>query len=163
MFESLVVPIISYGSETWGIYAYKEVDKLHLRFLKRLLGVRSQTSNVAVFGELGRFPISLLCKERTLKQYLKIMKNPNSLMYNVFNDLKSTNIVNPKSSWVLSVQTLLNDLGFAFLFEPENFDVNIDYFPMIKQRLRYQYVQEWNDIVNSQPKLDYFKNFMKNI
>ena len=157
MFDSLVAPILLYGSEVWGAYSFKEVDKLHLRFCKKMLGVRSQTSNAAVLGELGRFPLSLLCKERAIKQYLKIMKNPNSLMFKVFNDLKSTNIVNSNNSWVLSVKNIFNDLGFAFVCDPNTFDVNIDYFPMLKQRLRDQYIQNWSDAINSQPKLDYYK------
>lgn len=159
MFDSLVAPILLYGSEVWGAYSIKEVDKLHLRFCKNMLGVRSQTSNVAVMGELGRFPLTILCRERLLKQYLKIMKNPNSLMYNVFFDLKSTNILISNNSWALSVKNLLNDLGFAFLYDPVNFDVNTDYFPMLKQRLRDQYLQEWSDTVDNQPKLDYYKKF----
>ena len=55
LFDTLVVPIILYGSEVWGAYNIKEVDKLHIKFCKLILGVRPQTSNVAVFGDLEDF------------------------------------------------------------------------------------------------------------
>ena len=64
LFDALVVPILLYGSEVWGIYNTNDVDKLHLKFCKLLLGVRPKTSNAAVFGELGRFPLSIICKQR---------------------------------------------------------------------------------------------------
>lgn len=44
----MVMPILLYASEIWGIYDLKEIDKLHLRFCKRILGVRQQTANAAV-------------------------------------------------------------------------------------------------------------------
>ena len=78
LFDTMIVPILLYGSEIWGVYDYKEVDKLHIKFCKNILGVRKQTSNYAVYGELGRFPLSVIAKERSLKFWLKITKNVNS-------------------------------------------------------------------------------------
>ena len=64
MFDPLVAPILLYGSEVWGIYAYKEIDSLHIEFCKQILGVKQSTSNAAVLGELGRCPLTVLGKER---------------------------------------------------------------------------------------------------
>ena len=63
LFDSMVVQILLYGSEIWGVYEYKEVEKLHIKFCKYILGVRKQTSNYAVYGELGRFHLSVIAKE----------------------------------------------------------------------------------------------------
>ena len=52
----MAVPILLYASEVWGIYGYNDIDIIHMKFCKLLLGVRKQTVNVAVLGELGRFP-----------------------------------------------------------------------------------------------------------
>ena len=35
-----------------------------MRFLKQVLGVRKQTSNIAVYRELGRFPLESLKKNQ---------------------------------------------------------------------------------------------------
>ena len=83
----MIVPILLYGSEIWGVYDYKEVDKLHIKFCKYILGVRKQTSNYAVYGDLGRFPLSVIAKERSLKFWLKIMKTVNSPMYSMYIDI----------------------------------------------------------------------------
>jgi len=54
LFDKLVSPMLLYGSEIWGIYNYKEVDKLHIRFCKMVLCARKQTMNYAVLGELRK-------------------------------------------------------------------------------------------------------------
>ena len=80
LFDALVAPIILYGSEIWGVYNMQEVDKLNYKFCKIILGVRPQTSNAAVLGELGRFPLSLIARRRAVKYWIKVLQNPNSLI-----------------------------------------------------------------------------------
>ena len=56
LFDSLVLPILEYGSEIWADskeVTYK-LELLHLRYLKQLLWVKKSTSNLGVYGELGR-------------------------------------------------------------------------------------------------------------
>jgi hypothetical protein len=69
----MIAPILLYGSEVWGLYNFKDVDKLNLRFCKYILGVKKQTPPSAVYGELGRIPLSVICKKRSIKFWLKFM------------------------------------------------------------------------------------------
>ena len=57
LFDSFVVPILNYASPIWVFYKSKDLELVHLKFCKLILGVRSSTSNVAVYGELGRLPL----------------------------------------------------------------------------------------------------------
>ena len=74
IFDKTVVPILTYGSEIWGIfntkttrytkyqspnYLYDEFigEKLHTKLCKILLGVNQKTSNMATRAELGRYPL----------------------------------------------------------------------------------------------------------
>jgi len=41
-----------YWSEFWGIYDIPEIEKLHYKFCKYLLGVKPSTCNYAVLVEL---------------------------------------------------------------------------------------------------------------
>ena len=84
LFYSVVAPILLYASEVWGIYGYGHVDKVHIKFCKRLPGVRAQTPNYAVYGDLGRFPLSVIAKERSIKYWLKLLTNRNSVMTRIF-------------------------------------------------------------------------------
>jgi len=71
LFDSIIVPILTYGCEVWGVYNYKHVDKLHIKFCKYILGVKKQTPTYAVYGELERVPLSVICKDRATKFWLK--------------------------------------------------------------------------------------------
>ena len=158
LFDKMVVPIILYSSEVWGVYEYKEIDKIHIKFCKYILGVKNQTPNVAVLGELGRFPLSVLCKERAMKFWLKIKQNPGSLIHKIYQEQcdivenNNNNLINP--FWVKHVKSLLDNLGFSHLWN--NFDSNINYFPVIKQRIRDQFIQNWSESIHAMSKLDYY-------
>ena len=62
----MVIPILLYCSEVWGPYMsgkittfeifknkmfkFNEIEKFHLKFCKRILGVHSKSTNVAVYS-----------------------------------------------------------------------------------------------------------------
>ena len=64
LFDSLVEPIILYGSEVWGFENIQIMEKIHLTFCKRILNVRLTTPNHMVYGELGRCPLEIRVKLR---------------------------------------------------------------------------------------------------
>ena len=137
LFDTMVVPIILYSSEIWGVYDFKEVDKIHIKFCKTILGVKSQTPNMAVLGELGRYPLSLICKERGLKFWIKDKRNRESLINKVYLDqCQIEGLPNNRTNilWANKIKSILNNLGYSYIFN--NFDSNIDYLPSLKLRLR---------------------------
>ena len=56
LFDFLVVPILLYCSEVRGIYNYRDIDNLHLKFCKIILGVNKQTSNTSVLWAAWKIP-----------------------------------------------------------------------------------------------------------
>ena len=56
MFETLVRPILLYGSDVWGIRRQGNdmVDKAFYCFIRCALGVKATTSNLMVLGESGQ-------------------------------------------------------------------------------------------------------------
>ena len=63
LFDTLVKPILCYGCEVWSIVANKsdldKLERIQIGFLKRLLGVQIQTTNLHVLAEFGRYPLQL--------------------------------------------------------------------------------------------------------
>ena len=75
VFDHTIKPILLYGSEVWGyfnpfkkrlqsndlvldqIYLNLEIEKLHIKFSKYILGVNKRATNFATLSELGRFPL----------------------------------------------------------------------------------------------------------
>lgn len=60
LFETLVKPIITYGSEIWGILpkAMTLADKLFLQYTRNILNIKTSTSNIITYGECGKIPPS---------------------------------------------------------------------------------------------------------
>jgi hypothetical protein len=92
-FSTLVSPILLYCCEIWGVYflgrltttdmfknkifnMISDIDKLHLKFCKRILGVHPKSTNLAVLAELGRLPMSVQISTLVIKYWLRI-NSPN--------------------------------------------------------------------------------------
>ena len=45
---------IPYSSEVWGFIKANSIERVHLQYCKKLLGVRKTTQIDFVYGELGR-------------------------------------------------------------------------------------------------------------
>ena len=54
LFDKLILPILTYGSEVSGFSKADKIERMHLQFCKHLLGVKIQTQNNFIYGELGR-------------------------------------------------------------------------------------------------------------
>jgi hypothetical protein len=57
LFDSLVTPILTYGSEVWGVDStFKDsytFEKLHIKFIKEILGIHCKASNDGCRVELN--------------------------------------------------------------------------------------------------------------
>ena len=87
LFESMVVPIVLYGSEIWGAFLIENIkgnlkelflnnkyhfERLQNSFCKFALGVKKCTSNTACKAELGIFPMIVSILYRVIKFYVRV-------------------------------------------------------------------------------------------
>ena len=108
LFDKMITTILLYGLEVWKIYCIKEIDKLHIEFCRYVLGVKTQTHNFAVYGELGRFPIYTKAIERSLKYWLRI-RNYSWLTQSMYID----QMIDPFSScWTDCIFRTIRRLGY---------------------------------------------------
>ena len=78
LFDALVKPILLYASEIWEPFLNNdydkwdnnEIEKVHLQFLKQLLGVNRSTTSILVRGELNRHSM----QREILKRHIKYVK-----------------------------------------------------------------------------------------
>ncbi len=97
LFDSMVKPILMYGSEVWGLYIPSLVkkanildcvsndrfiaEKIHNKALKHSLGVSKQASNIACFLEAGRYPVMIDILTQCVKYIFRLFTlPPNSLL-----------------------------------------------------------------------------------
>ena len=85
LFDKMVMPVMLYGCETWGFSNLKLLERLHLRFCKIVLKLRSTTPDLMVYGETGRFKIEYYVKKRMINYWSTIAcGNRGKLAYIVF-------------------------------------------------------------------------------
>ena len=159
LFDRLISPILLYAAEVWGIYGLQQVDRLHIKFCKSILGVHTQTPNFAVYGELGRYPLSIIAKERAMKYWVKVRGNDEKLIGKIYNE---QNLITSRSHtlWVNKIRQMLNNTGLSYLLEKNNLS-NLD-FLLIQRRLRDNFIQEWHSSINNCSKLEYYCMFKNN-
>ena len=59
LFDSSEEPILLYGCEVWGYENLDILEKVHTKFGKFIFGVSKYSHNMPVYGELGRYPLSI--------------------------------------------------------------------------------------------------------
>ena len=131
LFDHTVKPVLLYGSEIWGTintlsanvkkdgfsifdtFCNMPCEKLHIKFLKYVLGVHRKTTNVAVMGELGRYPIIINVFCDTVKYFERLISD------NVSNLLKGALKENgylhehKKKNWLSSLYFLFEYLNIS--------------------------------------------------
>jgi len=50
LFDAFVSATLNYGSEIWGFSKSKEIERIHMKFCKHILGVKSSTCKMAIYG-----------------------------------------------------------------------------------------------------------------
>ena len=51
LFDKIVLPILLYGSEIWGLENVNQIEIFYRKFLKKLLKISKSTPNCIVYGE----------------------------------------------------------------------------------------------------------------
>ena len=86
LFQTLVQPIIGYGCEVWSPFLLNKLnnsnflslcdklpgESLHIKFCKGILGVHNKSTNHAVRGELGSFPLLIHMISLSIKYWWKL-------------------------------------------------------------------------------------------
>ena len=89
LFDSLVKPILEYGSEIWGTSGSLDcLEKVQLHFIKTVLGVKLNTSSLMCYSECGRFPMQLSIFCKIIKYLVNLnLKNENTIVSKAYKHL----------------------------------------------------------------------------
>ena len=122
LFDTLIKPIILYCSDFWGPLCIDKkapsemlpkrnvIDLVHMKFLKQLLGVQTQTSNVGVLLETGRVPLLTYAIKNSIKNWFRIdiLNECNTLT-----KLSFQNIANNDFEWYKNIKKILQNTGLG--------------------------------------------------
>ena len=110
LFDTLVKPVLLYGSEIWAHEGAEVREKLHLRFCKYILLVNKTTCSYIVYGELGEYPFIISAQTRMIMFWANISQDTektkiSNLMYKLLYKLNKESVY--KSPWLNCVKTIV--------------------------------------------------------
>ena len=142
MFDSMIRPIMLYGSDVWGINnaRTKDLDTLFLCFAKHCLGVKKSTCNMMIYGDSGRLPLSLQCINNVLKYYHRLMHMPKQkLARRVFDELNSLH-EQGFTTWVTKANHLVHKHGIEL-----NTTNYREFKHVCSEKLKAKYIETWQE------------------
>ena len=162
LFNTTVLPILTYGCEVWGLGKASPLDVLHLSFLKSLLKVKTTTPNCFVYGELGVFPLSIERQVRIIKFWLKIISVGmvgDNFTGIVYRELFNLSLLQPNFvTWCTKIRDLLNMTGFGNVWLDQYVQDEREFVYIFRQRVTDMYLQEWSANISLTSKNRIFPN-----
>ena len=76
LFDKHISPILNYSSEVWGFCQANAIERVHMQFCKKMLGVKKTTQNDFVYGELGRVNYVTKRHFQIIKYWFKLLLAP---------------------------------------------------------------------------------------
>ena len=159
LFDTMIVPILCYGSEIWGFELAKQIEVVQDRFCKTLLKVPNYTSSISARGECGRLPLCFIYFTRCIKYWLKLIRMEEfrypKQCYLMLKRLDECNRI----TWATKVRLLLCRYGFGYVWLSQGVGDTYSFIRIFKERLKDNLLQEWYSDVNESSKTYYYKSF----
>ena len=161
----MVVPILTYGCETWGHEKVEIIEKLQLNFFRYILHLKKSTPLCMLRGELGKMPIECEIKKRMLCFWIKLIDGTSSKysnnLYKVLHSLHTTGVYS--SQWIVYTERILNESGLGYVFR-DQCSYGDDWLKeVIKQNIKDQYKQKWVSDINNSSKCSTYRLFKKSV
>ena len=129
--------------------------------MKYILNVKQSTPHVMLYGELGRFPLSLIIKKTIIKFWSNLLLGKLSkLSYRLYSILyNDANAITYEFPWTVNVKSILDDLGMSYIWisqTPQNSEWLAN---TVLQMGQGQYKQLWSASVHESSKCVNYKIF----
>ena len=116
LFDSTILPILTYGCEIWGFQKYDIIQKLQMKFYKMVLKLRQSTPSFMILGEIGKYPVSVTIKTRMLMVWFQLVNNANStklssIVYTFLHNLYTSGT--HENMYLLTIKNILIDRDWS--------------------------------------------------
>ena len=91
----------------WGFFQTNQIERIHLQFCKRLLGVKKCIQNNFIYGELGKMPFQKHRYLIIIKYWLKLVNSEdNKMIKHIYKQMLSDIEYNDrKTNWVIPLKS----------------------------------------------------------
>ena len=145
LFDKLITPILNYSSAVWGFSHANVIERVHLQFCKKVLGVKKNAQNDFVYGELGRTTLITKRYYDIVKYWFKVLASPDHKYIHIIYNLMLHDIDQSpnKVNWASLLRDLLRSLGFNNVWLNQGVGNINAFLAVLKQRLTDNFVQNW--------------------
>lgn len=157
LFDKMITPILLYGSEVWGSQVMEYIESVHRSFCRRRLGVRNSTSNIAVLGECGRFPLYVTYYKRCLSYWIKLLEMSEHRLPKQCYYMSKTLHEAGRQTWAGDVHNLLDRYGFSYVWNQQMVTDKNTFLNAFVQRVKDCYVQHWFEEISNSTVLTVYK------
>jgi hypothetical protein len=149
LFDAFVGSILNYAAPIWGFTKSKDLERIHLKFCKMILGIPQNSCNDAVYGELGRYPLYVKRYVQIIKYWLHIVNSDNIILKYVYRFLlEKCNL--GVNNWAKRVKSLLDQFGFSDVWINSHNTNPKAFICLFKQRVIDCFQQKWQrDVENN--------------
>ena len=146
-----------YGSEIWDFESRNQIEKIHLRFCKFVLGVGQSANSASVLGECGRLPFHIKYNKRFVKYWLKLLRSPQRSLLQTCYKMQTDFDAIYKRDWVTNFRKVLFSDVFGLVWITQGVGDEELFMKSVVLRLTNIGKQTWNSEIDiSSPKLSTF-------
>ena len=176
LFNKMIKPILTYGSELWGFGNLDVIERVQLKYLKYIFKMKMSTPNCMVYGESGCMPVSIDIEHKMVSYWLRLLPdnvrelniNNNKLSTTVYEILfhKLSNLdpemVKKQYPWFAAIKSIFVKCGMVNIWNSQSVN-NTEWLKCsIKQKLKDLFINSWfSEVENSSSCL--FYKILKNL
>jgi hypothetical protein len=169
LFDAMIRPILTYGSEVWSQNLLKDLmsnlDKLDKKpyevvsnkHCKLVLGVQPNTVNWAARSELGRQPIFTFIIMQTVRYWSRILQRQNKLLFAAYQQELALDKAG-YTTWATFLRETLTKLGLKDIWLNQA-TLNTFQYTKVKSALTTLITDHFNDKLLTEGKMRSFKLF----
>lgn len=143
LFDTYVKPILLYGVGIWGMAkeSINSIEKVHLKYLKQMLGVKRTTNSDMVYGETGHMPLYVCAHTQMINYFMRLsnMTGQNCLVRKVFDEQCMKNDIGV-NNWITCVKKLM----YAYEIDDTKF-MSKD---CVKNRIKQAALKNWSERIS---------------
>ena len=138
------------------------IEKIHTEFLRKITKSRTSTPLYSLYAELGRYPLELTIKTRTINFWNKIISGKftkiSSQLYQILRTSENSNF-----KWILNVKSILTDAGRNDIWINQSHLSESFIKTALKQNMQDQFLQGWCAELTKSSKGKNYSIFKENI
>ena len=156
--EGQVQPILLYACEVWGLNKCNVIETVNLYSLKQFLNVHVKTPNIMIYGDTGRYPLSINAAMRLAKFWLKILRmGEERLPKRVYKMLVKS--IDCCDNWANKVRTMLSENNLERFWESQEVQSESSFLHRLKDSLVNKFREQWLNDLHSSERYSLYRQF----